>query len=119
MPCADCPTGATSKTEGDRGDGQQHRVRIRSLHRSAELLERPRASGLVAVALDGSTDQASGVDCSVGLVAWAMGSDLDGRCLSGIGGIRLATKLAPSVHSFRRWRNERAHSRNAPDFLGH
>lgn len=95
MPCADCPTGATSRTEGDRGDGQQHRVRIRSLRRSAEPLGPPKTSGLVAAKRDRRIDQASGADCRASIVARAMGRDLDGRCFIGIGRIRLAIKPDP------------------------
>jgi hypothetical protein len=95
MPRADCPTGATSRTEGDRGDGQQHRVRIRSLRRSAEPLGPPKTSGLVAAMRDRTIDQASGAVCRASIVARAMGRNLDGRCLIGIGGIRLAIKPDP------------------------
>ena len=116
---ADCRTCATSRTKGDRDDGQQYRVRARSLRQSAELLGRANIIGLVATRSDRSIDQAGGANCRCSVVARAMGSDLDSRCLIGIRGIRLAIKPGRSGGLLSPRSHERADRRSAPGLVGY
>src|SRR6516162_4803247 len=117
MAHADRRTGAGSRTEG-RADGQQYRLRTRSLRRSAKLLGRARTIGLVA-GRDRPTDQASDVDYRACVVARTMGRYLDGGCLIGFCHIRLTLEISRVLRRIRftldrAAGNERPNLRNAP-----
>jgi hypothetical protein len=117
---ADCRTSATSRTKGDRDDGQQYRVRARSLRQSAELLGRANIIGLVAAWRDRPIDQAGGANCRCSVVARAVGGNLDSRCLIGIRGVRLAIKPGRSGGLLSPRSHERADRRSAArGFVGY
>ena len=71
-------------------DGQQYGVPVSSLRRAPGLLGRPNTGGPIGTGGDLSTDQTGGAERDISVVARAMGRDLDGRRLTGIGCIGIA-----------------------------